>query len=40
MTKRSATSGSLSQNTGGHVSTAYYATFELETGADRSENGA
>jgi hypothetical protein len=32
VTKRSATSGNVSQTTGGHVSTAYYATFELETG--------
>jgi hypothetical protein len=32
VTKRSATSGSVSQNTGGSVSTDYYATFELETG--------
>jgi hypothetical protein len=32
VTKRSATQGSVSSNTGGSVSTWYYATFELETG--------
>jgi hypothetical protein len=32
ITKRTATSGSVSQNAGGQVSTAYFATFELETG--------
>jgi hypothetical protein len=30
--KRSATSGNVSPNAGGHVSTAYYATFELASG--------
>lgn len=36
ITKRTATSGSVHQNTGGHVSTSYYATFELD-GGDRLE---
>jgi hypothetical protein len=36
VTKRSATSGSVSSNTGGSVSTSYYATFELE-GGERKE---
>jgi hypothetical protein len=35
ITKRSETSGSVSRNTGGSVSTSYYATFELETGERR-----
>jgi hypothetical protein len=30
--KRTAISGSVSSNTGGQVSTAYFATFELESG--------
>jgi len=30
--KRTATSGHVSSNSGGHVSTTYFATFELESG--------
>src|ERR1700730_15687596 len=35
VTKRSATRGNMAPNTGGMVSTAYYATFELEDGERR-----
>ncbi len=32
VSKRTATSGHVSSNSGGHVSTSYFATFELESG--------
>jgi Protein of unknown function (DUF2500) len=35
VTKRSQTTGNVSTNTGGQVSTWYYATFELESGERR-----
>ena len=32
VSRRTATSGQISSNAGGHVSTSYFATFELESG--------